>query len=73
MTYEKMNISVSKGDIKYIMRQTVEYCKPLIAPSRLKGFMIASWARTWRLHQDRLEEAMGKLSASRSLFEGRGA
>jgi hypothetical protein len=55
------------------MRQTVEYCKPLIAPSRLKGFMIASWARTWRLHQNRLEEAMGKLSASRSLFEGRGA
>jgi hypothetical protein len=40
------------------MQETIEYCKKAVAPERLKGFMMASWARTQRSDEAVLKESV---------------
>ena len=52
------------------MRETVEHCRKVVAPERLKGFMMGSWARTWRAEEERLKESVGLLAEAKRVFEG---
>lgn len=50
------------------MSLTVDYCKPRIAPERLKGFMMGSWARTQRSSQKRFEDAIRRVADAKARF-----
>ena len=50
------------------MMETVEHCKKVVAPERLKGFMMGSWARTWRAEEAKLKESVGLLAEAKKAF-----
>jgi len=50
------------------MRETVEHCKKVVAPERLKGFMMGSWARTWRAEEANLKRSVELLGEAREAF-----
>ena len=52
------------------MRKTAEYCKDIIAPERLKGFMQTPWKPTVERRRARHFEAADEVGVSRAVFEG---
>lgn len=48
------------------LAETVDYCRKVVAPERLKGFMMGSWARTWRNEEDRLKESVRLAAEARA-------
>ena len=52
------------------MSRTIDYCKPRIAPERLKGFLMGSWARTQRSETPRFEDAIRRVADAKARFYG---
>lgn len=52
------------------MRETVDHCRKTVAPGRLKGFMMGSWARTMRSEEDKLKSSVRLLSEAKKAFAG---
>jgi len=61
------NYAAARGE-KQNIPNTVAHCSRVIAPERLKGFLVAPWARTQETHRERLEAAVDLTAAEIAKF-----
>jgi hypothetical protein len=52
------------------MGRTIEWCRDIIVPQHLKGFLTAPWHPTWETFRDVHVRAIEEMGRGRALFAG---